>query len=303
MRPMTHREASTSKRVEGDAARDRKKTGPAAAASTAILQLQRRIGNRAVTRLLGGAGRVVQRAVRLFGADGDQQAFVDLVNGILSGRYILRRDPQGVLSLEAGPRDEISETGRRFHTMLAQMIGSSRQTSLRIGRGIPGGTIASFQDMTLDIQDISAFGGPGMAGASAASVLMHEMWEQYHSQGVGMEYEAAHAQGIVAEEYVSGMSRIGDTVQAVDEGRRRDLFLYASDDRVVLVEAFVENDRIVMVRRHDVTAPAERWLSRNLPRDLVEEHTRLEALQLLRGQARDLVSAFINVLCREATGG
>ena len=104
---------------------------------------------------------MIQRAVRLFGGDDDQQAFVNLVNGILSTKYILRRDHEGTLSLEAGPRDEISEPGQRFHTMLAKTIGSSHQTSLRIGRGIPGGTIASFEHMALDIQDISAFGGRG----------------------------------------------------------------------------------------------------------------------------------------------
>jgi hypothetical protein len=211
---------------------------------------------------------------------GAADELADLVNrNIFAGKYrlvVLPTTPeqQGwrLLALHTvDPGRQIDPQAERFHELLARMVASEVRVMVQLGHGHPEFTLAHFANRAIDIRDISAFGGAGMGGVNGAAVLAHELWEQYRAQSAGGEddheelYEDAHAAGIKAEEYVLGLSRIGDYMLTFEpdppDERRDDVFVHGGAASVVLSISQVVDRKVQMVRRVDITAAATQLVS------------------------------------------
>ena len=248
-----------------------------------LLRLQRAAGNRAVSALLDERPRRAlsftsppirrQLAVSELQA-GAADELTDLVNrNIFGGKYrlvVLPTTPeqQGwrLLALHTvDPGRQIDPQAERFHGLLRRMVDSGVRVMVQLGRGHPDFTVAHFSNRAIDIRDIAAFGGAGMAGVNGAAVLAHELWEQYTDQSAGGDgdddenrYEVAHAAGIQAEEHVLGVPRIGDYMLTFHpdppEVRRIDVYVHGDGARLVMSLSHVAQRKVEMVRRVDITA-------------------------------------------------
>lgn len=127
-------------------------------------------------------------------------------------------DANGVLSLARnGVQGPASKQEQAMYDHLSMIIDDPAEVRIKVvenKRLILGGNFVKEQ---IDIADVEAFGCPAR-GASAQSVLMHELSEQYAKQALGEnDFSTAHRYAIGVEGEIAGAHRGTDRWQNNDK--------------------------------------------------------------------------------------
>jgi hypothetical protein len=107
--------------------------------------------------------------------------------------------------------------------------------------------IAQAQTHELDVADIAKFGnGPG---PTQASVLAHELIEQFGIQTKNVSYKEAHQFGMASETYISGYAHQKEKYFLGPPMSGRVITPYKKGGETVTVLVVYVNNNIVEVRR------------------------------------------------------
>ncbi|MFL6259350.1 MAG: hypothetical protein ACJ76Y_06520 [Thermoanaerobaculia bacterium] len=196
----------------------------------------------------------VQAKLRIAGTDEETGRFVTNLNKLLKGHYVATLD-DATNELTVAPTKTSGAAPQpiqRLSKLMGRMIRNEQFVTVYPLHGSEHFNVADFENQVIDPEDIETFGNND-AGPGAASVLAHELWEQYHKQVGGADYDAAHAAGIEAEEYVSGLFRIGDFVLSNRDGVRDEVFVFAKRNQVVLSLVTIIGTATGQVRYFDIS--------------------------------------------------
>jgi hypothetical protein len=151
----------------------------------------------------------IQAKLKFSGEAGAIANGLKLINDNLFGAK-LEAGKTGELSLKKAPdMGPMTEQQQNMYNYLEKLINDPKMTSLKLkgdSNVVMGG---GYQNSTLDINDILAFGNKG--GMTSVGVMFHELVEQYWKQTKGWPYGntmvGAHYRGIQAENAVNGTIR------------------------------------------------------------------------------------------------
>jgi hypothetical protein len=204
-------------------------------------------------------GHVVQRELV---ATGDAAGFAELTNAVLAVQVEVVVGSGGVISLRdtniQGPPTPEAQVLRR---VLRKVINDSDTTSIEFVHGdttarasdrrVLGG---SFPQSKVDLDDQSILGtqeslGLGQ-GATAGSLLAHEIEEQWRKQTRSEDFSTAHAAALAVEAEAVGARRVSSR-----SGNHRTYTYTYPDGHVTIIEFDVENGQRRNVRRTVRPAP------------------------------------------------
>lgn len=151
----------------------------------------------------------IQAKLKFTGEAAAMNKGVQLLNKHLFGAKV-EMDKIGELSLkkvaDMGP---MTEQQNHLYNYLDKLINDPKTTSVRMEGESNIVTGGSYQNSTVDINDILALGNKG--GMTSIGVMIHELVEQYHKQVRGWPYGnsmvGAHYHGVKAENDVNGTIR------------------------------------------------------------------------------------------------
>lgn len=203
----------------------------------------------------GPSDAVVQRKLI---ANGDRQGFVDLTNQYLEGLMEISVGGNGVTSIAATDSKKLPSDVSMFQTLvnvLIALIADSNTTMLEFTHGkttsdpkAKNVLVGSYALGMIDIDDLAAVGqGEGVSGAS---MLIHEMHEQYRKQVHNEVYALAHGSAVEVEEAATGCKRGTATMKQISPTTIEATvpFTYPNG-KVVNVKMTIESNNIIKVER------------------------------------------------------
>ena len=155
----------------------------------------------------------VQRILRAEPTSDAKDIFLTLVNKILKGYARLNPGADHNFALQyIDTNKKIPVEAMKLCAVLHKIISAGNETVIRFAVSDLDVFIGGFDQESIDLTDVRAFGvNPGkQMGPTAASMLVHELEEQFRKQVHGDEIDEAHGDyAIPAEEEAVGGYREG----------------------------------------------------------------------------------------------
>jgi len=203
------------------------------------------------------SNQVVQRVLMATPTSDATENFVKLVNKILKGsaRIILKSDNTFNLQ-QSGTNEKTSPEAKKLLEVLHKIISAPQRTAVKFASSDPEVFIGGFDQESIDLTDVGAFGvNPGkQMGPGAASMLVHELEEQFRKQVHHDDIDKAHGDhAIPAEEKAVSGFREGSSPKEYTDDEPNDYsqkFKYSYlDGSIVIVNVTVKNSNVTNVER------------------------------------------------------
>lgn len=253
----------------------------------------------------------VQRALRNKTGAGEGVAggaFVNLVNQILQGHHTLALGAGKRFTLTAANAAvELTQEATVLLEVLQKIIGDGTETAIDFGGADANIFIGGFDQEKIDVAGAAMFGvnAGDKQGPSAASMLVHELEEQYQKQvngiqlGVDDEEDAHWDYAIPKEEEAIGGFREGTSMKNylhpdddANTDYTQDIKYSYLDGTVVIVTYRVENNAITNVARRSFASETawEAWGGFNPNMDMEDVTER--KITLLEAEREELQAVY-----------
>lgn len=243
-------------------------------------------------------GIVFQRVLKASDDSTAADDFVDLVNKIFGGRYLLTTNG-GLFRLKAGKsKKTISQEGKVLYNVLNKIINHADTTTIDFASKSLQTFIGQFETSQIDISDVEKFGvDVGFEqGPTAASMLVHELEEQFQGQvnGVQMGEEFIGNSGIPNENneddahWNFAIPMEESAIGGYREGTSPKNYIDETDDYKQLIKYSYSSGRVVIVEYTVIGGNVE-----NVNRTIYSSEEEFEASDqyLLQMDDEDVINA------------